>query len=137
MPIHRDRIMAAIILKTFAAFMTLQMLLVASRAPDNCPIYTCPNGDRPIAYQRQPSLFSRLDPEDDYTPSAPPVRQAPQQPPRQPPSTGFHIGPNEISESAGLFSREILKVSSFSATINFNKFKTYFRLDIGHICTGG
>lgn len=115
--------MAAMILKTFAAFMMLQMLSMASQMPDSCPVYSCPNGDRPIIFQKQtqpPPLFSRVDTEDrdqlifsasePRQPSRQLPRQSPTEPPRQP-SSGFHMGPNEIAGSAELFSREILKVS--------------------------
>lgn len=94
--------MAAMVLNIFAALMALQMLLVASQAPESCPIYTCPNGDRPIIFQQPPPLFSRIDTADDLAPSATSAQQS---------SSGYHMGPNEISESAQSFSREILKVS--------------------------
>lgn len=77
--------------------MTLQMLSMASQSSESCPVYTCPNGDNPIIFPQPPPLFSKVDTNDDLILSAT--------------SSGFHMGPNEITESAQLFSQEILKVS--------------------------
>lgn len=95
--------MNSTILKIFTAFMSLQMLLVTSQVPENCPVCRCPSTEQRISFEPPASVYSK-ESNDDLMLSA---SAAPQL------GGPIHMGPNEIAESAQLFSREILKVSNF------------------------
>lgn len=82
-------------LKLFTSFMLLQVYL-AVESPANCPVCTCPNSDASQNFEPPIALYSKLSNEDLAS--------------TQDPLPGIHIAPNEISDSAERFSRELLQV---------------------------
>lgn len=76
--------------------MSVQVLLAAER-PVNCPVCTCPNSELPQRFEPPAIIYSK-----ETNENLEPIKQS---------LPGVHMGPNEISNSAELFSREILKVN--------------------------
>lgn len=91
--------MVSTFLKIFFAFLLLEMHL-AVEIPANCPVCRCPNDDESETHEPPVTLYSKQSNEDLAS-----VEHS---------STGSHIVPNEISNSAELFSREFLRVRTFS-----------------------
>lgn len=98
-----ENLMNSRLLNISIAFLLLRMHL-AVELPANCPICTCPNSVENV--ETPVGIYSKQSNENLAS-----IQQ---------PSPVIHMGPNEISNSAELFSREILHVNF---PISFDNFR--------------
>lgn len=92
------------------------MLLIAAETPGNCPVCTCPNSDQP--QKNEPPNFDAQSSEQHSVIYA--KRSSEDFESVQQPSSGIHMGPNELFDSAEMFSTRIFQVSKKKIfSINF------------------
>lgn len=96
-------------LKFFASFVLLQVHL-AVELPANCPVCTCPSSEPSQNFKPQIEIYSKQSNEDVAS--------------TQHPLTANHMGPNEISDSADRFSRELLQVKKKTITLKKKCYST-------------